>query len=120
MDGLRRYYPKKLNKSSDTTIKSVVRPDSADYTVTDISTWDYWQYVTTNPNHEYVYSDDVSNAFRFVIQLPIENITAQGNSYQMGYFGYSLKEKSTYGADVHDMKTLYPNAFTEQEDGFGY
>lgn len=114
------YIPKKLNKSSDTTIKSVVRPDSADYTVADISAWDYWQYVTTNPNHEYVYSDDVSNAFRFVIQLPIKNLTGQGNSYQMGYFGYSLKEKSTYGADVHDMKTLYPNAFTEQENGFGY
>lgn len=114
------YIPKKLNKSSDTTIKSVVRPDSADYIVADISAWDYWQYVTTNPNHEYVYSDNVSNAFRFVIQLPIGNITGQGNSYQMGYFGYSLKEKSTYGADVHDMKTLYPNAFTEQEDGFGY
>lgn len=114
------YIPKKLNKTNETTIKSIVRPDNADYVVSDITLWPYYQYVTTNPNHEYVYSDNLENAFRFVIQLPIQNITGQGTSYQMGYFGYSLKEKTIYGADVHDMKLLYPNAFTEQETGFGY
>lgn len=114
------YLPKKINKTNETTIKSIIRPDTADYVVSDITQWAYYQYVVTNPNHEYVYSDNVDNAFRFVVQLPIQNITAQGNSYQMGYFGYSLKEKSTYGGDVHDMKLLYPNAFTEQETGFGY
>lgn len=114
------YLPKKINKSAETTIKSIVRPDSADYVVSDITLWDYYQYVTTNPDHEYVYSDDIEDAFRFMIQLPIKNITGQGTSYQMGYFGYSLKEKTTYGADVHDMKLLYPNTFTEQETGFGY
>lgn len=114
------YIPKKLNKTSETTIETVVRPDSADYVVSDITQWPYYQYVVSNPNHEYVYSDNLENAFRFIIQLPIQNITGQGTSYQMGYFGYSLKEKSIYGADVHDMKLLYPNAFTEQETGFGY
>lgn len=114
------YLPKKINKSAETTIKSIVRPDSADYVVSDITLWDYYQYVTTNPDHEYVYSDNIEDAFRFMIQLPIKNITGQGTSYQMGYFGYSLKEKTTYGADVHDMKLLYPNTFTEQETGFGY
>lgn len=114
------YLPKKINKSAETTIKSIVRPDSADYVVSDITLWDYYQYVTTNPDHDYVYSDNIEDAFRFMIQLPIKNITGQGTSYQMGYFGYSLKEKTTYGADVHDMKLLYPNTFTEQETGFGY
>ena len=114
------YLPKKINKTAVTTINSIVRPDSADYVVSDITLWDYYQYVTTNPDHEYVYSDDIANAFRFMIQLPIKNITGQGTSYQMGYFGYSLKEKTTYGADVHDIKLLYPNVFTEQETGFGY
>lgn len=114
------YFPKKINKSAVTTIQSIVRPDSADYVVSDITLWDYYQYVTTNPDHEYVYSDNIEDAFRFMIQLPIKNVTGQGTSYQMGYFGYSLKEKTTYGADVHDMKLLYPNTFTEQETGFGY
>ena len=114
------YLPKKINKSAETTIKSIVRPNSADYVVSDITLWDYYQYVTTNPDHEYVYSDNIEDAFRFMIQLPIKNITGQGTSYQMGYFGYSLKEKTTYGADVHDMKLLFPNTFTEQETGFGY
>lgn len=114
------YLPKNLNINAVTTINSIIRPDSADYVVNDITEWDYYQYVSTNPDHEYVYSDDIENAFRFMIQLPIKNITGQGTSYQMGYFGYSLKEKTTYGADVHDMKLLYPNTFTEQETGFGY
>lgn len=114
------YIPKKLNKTSSTTITSVIRPDNADYIVSSLSNWDYWLYCVDNPNHTFVYSDNVNGAFRFVVQLPIMNVTGQGNTYQMGYFGYSLKDKSTYGADVHDYKTLYPNTFTEQEDGFGY
>ena len=114
------YIPKKLNKTSQTTINTVLRPDTADYVVSDITQWAYYQYVVSNPNHEYVYSDNVENAFRFMVQLPIMNVTGQGNSYQMGYFGYSLKEKTTYGADVHDFYTLYPSTFTEQETGFGY
>lgn len=114
------YIPKTLNKNSTTTIKSVVRPDTADYVVANLSDWSYWQYCTSNSNAQFVYSDDVSNSFRFYVQLPIQNITGDGNSYQLAYFGYSLKEKTTYGADVHLMKILYPNTFNEQEDGFGY
>ena len=114
------YIPKKLNKTSQTTIETVLRPDTADYVVSDITQWDYYQYVVSNPNHEFVYSDNVENAFRFVVQLPIMNVTGQGNSYQMGYFGYSLKERSVYGGDVHDTKIIYPSTFIEQENGFGY
>lgn len=115
------YIPKVLNKTSDTTINSVVRPDSADYVVNGIANWPYWQYCSNNPSGTYLHSENaVDNPYRIVVQLPIMNVTMAGTSYQQAYFGYSLKEKTIYGADVHERKVSFPSTFVEQEDGFGY
>lgn len=115
------YIPKVLNKTTDTTINSVVRPDSADYVVNGIENWAYWQYCSNNPSGTYLHSEHaVDNPYRIVVQLPIMNVTIGGNSYQQAYFGYSLKEKTIYGGDVHGRKISFPDTFIEQEDGFGY
>lgn len=114
------YLPKKINKTSDTTVKATYQPDEADITVNGLSTWDYWQYVSSNPDHTSVYSDNVNYPYRFVVQLPIENHTNNGTTYQMGYFGYDAVTGNVYGADVADYASLFPNTFTLQETGFGY
>lgn len=115
------YIPKELNKTNDTTIESVVRPDSADFVVNGIANWPYWQYCSNNPSGTYLHSENaVDNPYRIVVQLPIMNVTMHGTSYQQAYFGYSLKEKTIYGADVHGRKISFPDTFIEQEDGFGY
>ena len=114
------YIPKTLNKSTDTTIKSVVRPDNADYVVTSLADWNYWQYCTDNPNHNYIYSDNVENPYRITVRLPVKSITNQGNSYQTTIMGFSIKENTVYGNDVQSIKNLYPNAFTIDSTGLGY
>ena len=58
------YIPKKLNKTSQVTIESAVRPEGADYVVSSLSNWDYWQYVTSNPDHISLYSDNVENPYK--------------------------------------------------------
>ena len=115
------YMPKTLDEANDVTINSVIRPDSADYVVNGLANWTYWQYCSNNPDGTYLHSENaVENPYRIVVQLPIMNVTMNGNSYQQAYFGYSLKEKTIYGADVHGRKVSFPTTFIEQEDGFGY
>lgn len=114
------YIPKTLNKSTDTTIKSIVRPDNADYVVASLEDWSYWQYCTDNPNHSYIYSDEIENPYRITVRLPVKSITNQGNTYQTTIMGFSIKENTVYGNDVQSIKNLYPNAFTIDSVGLGY
>ena len=113
------YMPKKLNKTMQTTITSVIRPDTADYVVSSLANWDYWQYVESNPSYVNLYSDEVNDAYRFVLQLPIKTTSPSGNDYKALYMGYSASSQSTYGRDVDNMAS-YTSNMQLQESGLAY
>lgn len=115
------YLPKKINKTSDTYVYATYQPDEgADFVVQNISDWQYYQYVTSNPSHTSVFSDNVTNPYCFIVQLPIKTSYNGGVDYQMAYFAYTLTGKTTYAAPIERWKRLYPSTFTIQEDGLGY
>lgn len=112
------YIPKKLNITGQPrTITSYVRPESADIVVASLASWDYWQYVTSNPSYTRVYGDNTNNPYRFIVALPTHEVTTGGNTYHRLYMNFSASSRSVYGDDLNSV--IYNN-LTIQETGLGY
>ena len=115
------YMPKKLEISSDVTVKSYVRPESADIVVSSLASWDYYDYVSSSPNFHPAMGDSaITDPYRFIVVLPVHEVTTGGNTYHTLYMNISASNKSIESDDLAYYMTVYPSTFTIQEPGIGY
>lgn len=82
--------------------ESAFAPDGStgiDISVAGIETWDYYDYVTSNPNHISLFGDNVDSAYRCIVKLPTLNTVNAVPQYKEIYLNIDLSNKVATDSD---------------------